>query len=124
MINAEVICRELGFHLGAFSVRPSGFFGNLDPPTRFMVDQLKCRGNETSLKECEFDGWGVHDCSPDEAVGIVCKTAVNTCPDDQWKCDDAPTCIPSFYICDEVEDCPDRSDENSLHCKVSLILFI
>lgn len=56
MINAEVICKELGFDLGALEVRPGGFFGNMDPPTKFMVDQLKCRGNETSLRECDFNG--------------------------------------------------------------------
>lgn len=57
MINADVICKELGFDLGALEVRSGGFYGNLDPPTRFMVDQLKCRGNETTLRECDFNGY-------------------------------------------------------------------
>jgi len=57
MINADVICKELGFIHGALEIRPGGFYGNLDPPTRFMVDQLKCRGNETTLRECDFNGW-------------------------------------------------------------------
>ncbi|XP_057337127.1 uncharacterized protein LOC130675448 isoform X3 [Microplitis mediator] len=116
MIDADVICREIGFELGALEIRPGGFFGNMDPPTRFMVDQLKCRGNETSLRECDFDGWGVHDCSPEEAVGVVCKTAVDTCPEGNWKCDTSPVCIPTPFICDEVVDCPDSSDESSAHC--------
>ncbi|XP_018303194.1 uncharacterized protein [Mycetomoellerius zeteki] len=116
MINADVICKELGFDLGALEVRPGGFYGNLDPPTRFMVDQLKCRGNETTLRECDFNGWGVHNCQPEEAVGIVCKTAVNTCQEGYWKCDNSPTCIPTPFICDEVVDCPDHSDESSKYC--------
>ncbi|KAK1135090.1 hypothetical protein K0M31_007860 [Melipona bicolor] len=116
MIDADVICKELGFGLGALEVSPGGFFGNMDPSTRFMVDQLKCRGNETSLRECDFDGWGVHNCQPEEAVGVVCKTAVNTCQDGHWKCDKSPACIPTTFICDEVVDCPDGSDENSEHC--------
>ncbi|XP_018372656.1 PREDICTED: uncharacterized protein LOC108767342 isoform X3 [Trachymyrmex cornetzi] len=116
MINADVICKELGFDLGALEVRPGGFYGNLDPPTRFMVDQLKCRGNETTLRECDFNGWGVHNCQPEEAVGIVCKTAVNTCQEGYWKCDNSPTCIPTPFICDEVVDCPDHSDESSEYC--------
>lgn len=119
MIDADVICREIGFELGALEIRPGGFFGNMDPPTRFMVDQLKCRGNETSLRECDFDGWGVHDCSPEEAVGVVCKTAVDTCPEGNWKCDTSPVCIPTPFICDEVVDCPDSSDESSAHCDVN-----
>ncbi|XP_011881077.1 PREDICTED: uncharacterized protein LOC105569323 isoform X2 [Vollenhovia emeryi] len=116
MINADVICKELGFDLGALEVRPGGFYGNLDPPTRFMVDQLKCRGNESTLRECDFNGWGVHNCQPEEAVGIVCKTAVNTCQEGYWKCDNTPTCIPTPFICDEVVDCPDHSDESPEHC--------
>ncbi|XP_077267025.1 uncharacterized protein LOC143900014 isoform X4 [Temnothorax americanus] len=116
IINADVICKELGFDLGALEVRPGGFYGNLDPPTRFMVDQLKCRGNETTLRECDFNGWGVHNCQPEEAVGVICKTAVNTCQEGYWKCDNSPTCIPTPFICDEVVDCPDRSDENPEHC--------
>ncbi|XP_034934293.1 neurotrypsin-like [Chelonus insularis] len=116
MNDATVICKELGFNFGALAVRPGGYFGNLEPPTRFMVDQLKCRGNETSLRECDFDGWGVHDCSPEEAVGVVCKTAVNTCPEGQWKCDNSPFCISTPFICDQVPDCPDGSDESPEHC--------
>ncbi|XP_039312478.1 uncharacterized protein LOC105203625 isoform X3 [Solenopsis invicta] len=116
MINADVICKELGFELGALEVRPGGFYGNLDPPTRFMVDQLKCRGDETTLRECDFNGWGVHNCQPEEAVGIVCKTAVNTCQEGYWKCDNSPACIQTPFICDEVVDCPDGSDESPEHC--------
>ncbi|XP_063985117.1 uncharacterized protein LOC135166617 isoform X2 [Diachasmimorpha longicaudata] len=118
MIDAEVICKELGFNLGALEVRPGGFFGNMDPPNVFMVDQLKCRGNETSLRECDFNGWGIHNCSPEEAVGVVCKTAQNTCKDGEWKCDNSPVCIRTPFICDEVVDCPDGSDESPLHCEV------
>ncbi|XP_076673299.1 uncharacterized protein LOC143371719 isoform X2 [Andrena cerasifolii] len=116
MIDAHVICKELGFAFGAMEIRPGGYYGNLDPPTRFMVDQLKCLGNETSLRECDFEGWGVHNCQPEEAVGVVCKTAVDSCPNGAWKCDKSPECIPIAFICDTVVDCADGSDESSVHC--------
>ncbi|KAL2724827.1 hypothetical protein V1477_018688 [Vespula maculifrons] len=116
MINAGVICKELGFPLGALEIKPGGFYGNLDPPNRFMVDQLKCRGNETSLRECDFEGWGVHNCQPEEAVGVVCKTAVDSCQEGHWKCENSPECIPIAFICDEVFDCSDHSDESDEHC--------
>lgn len=68
-----------------------------------------------------FYSWGVHNCQPEEAVGIVCKTAVNTCQEGHWKCDKSPACIPTAFICDEVVDCPDGSDESAGHCDVSRI---
>lgn len=119
MINANVICKELGFYLGALEIKPGGFFGNMDPPNQglFMVDQLKCRGNETSLRDCDFEGWGVHNCEPEEAVGVVCKTAADSCQTGHWKCDNSPQCIPIAFICDSVPDCIDDSDENDEHCK-------
>ncbi|KAI4492325.1 hypothetical protein M0802_009835 [Mischocyttarus mexicanus] len=116
MINAEVICKELGFSLGALEIKPGGYYGNLDPPTRFMVDQLKCLGNETSLRHCDFEGWGVHNCQPEEAVGVVCKTAVDSCPEGYWKCENNPRCIPLAFICDAVSDCSDNSDESDERC--------
>lgn len=66
-----------------------------------------------------FHRWGVHNCQPEEAVGIVCKTSINSCQQDYWKCDNNPACISPSFICDEVVDCPDRSDESPEHCDVS-----
>ncbi|XP_023248280.1 uncharacterized protein LOC106641736 [Copidosoma floridanum] len=116
MNDANVVCKELGFQLGALEVKPGGYYGNLDPPDAFMVDQLKCHGSESTIRECDFEGWGKHDCDPGEAAGVVCKTDADVCPIDRWKCDDAPMCIPTPFICDEVKDCPDGSDESSRHC--------
>lgn len=52
-------------------------------------------------------------------MGVVCKTAVDSCPEGSWKCDKSPACIPVLFICDTVVDCPDGSDESSEHCDVS-----
>lgn len=65
----------------------------------------------------------MHNCEPEEAVGVICKTAVDSCQDGHWKCDNSPMCIPTAFICDEVVDCADGSDENSEHCDVSNIMF-
>lgn len=69
-----------------------------------------------------FCSWGVHNCQPEEAVGVVCKTAVDSCQEGHWKCENSPECIPIAFICDEVFDCSDHSDESDEHCNVRDVL--
>uniref|UniRef100_A0A6B2EJ60 Putative trypsin-like serine protease n=1 Tax=Phlebotomus kandelakii TaxID=1109342 RepID=A0A6B2EJ60_9DIPT len=122
MRDADVVCRELGFPLGAAEVRANSYY----PPHRsmlrgedsaiFLVDELDCRGSEKSIRECDFSGWGVHDCNAEEVVGLVCKVPVMTCPLDYWLCDTSQECIPIGFLCDNVPDCTDHSDEDQRHC--------
>lgn len=37
------------------------------------MDSVWCSGYESSLSSCRFDGWGQHDCKPDEAAGVICE---------------------------------------------------
>ncbi|XP_059615685.1 uncharacterized protein LOC132261131 isoform X2 [Phlebotomus argentipes] len=122
MRDADVVCRELGFPLGAAEVRGNSYY----PPHRsmlrgedsaiFLVDELDCRGSEKTVRECDFSGWGVHDCNAEEVVGVVCKVPVMTCPLDYWLCDTSQECIPIGFLCDNVPDCTDHSDEEQRHC--------
>jgi len=75
MRDAEVVCRELGFPLGAAEVLPPGSYvsRNYAEDAIFLVDDLKCLGNESSILECEFEGWGVHDCLPEEVGTFMCS---------------------------------------------------
>lgn len=36
------------------------------------MDNVSCNGQESYLKSCSFGGWGKHDCSTGENVGIRC----------------------------------------------------
>lgn len=56
MPDADVICRDLGFELGALEVKHNAFYGNMDPATSFMVDKLDCKGDEATLRDCNFNG--------------------------------------------------------------------
>lgn len=125
MRDADVLCRELGFPLGASEVRGNSYYpprsdiidANNDVP--FVMDEIDCIGNETSLKECSFKGWGVHDCTAEEVVGVVCKVPVMKCPNDYWLCSTSKECIPPAFVCDNTEDCADKSDESESVCNVS-----
>lgn len=123
MRDADVLCRELGFPLGASEVRGNSYYSpNINVTHNgtpiFLMDELDCQGNETSIKDCNFDGWGVHDCNTEEVVGVVCKIPVMTCPLNYWLCDTSQECIPIGFICDGVSDCSDGTDENQSRCKV------
>uniref|UniRef100_A0A182WB30 Scavenger receptor class A n=1 Tax=Anopheles minimus TaxID=112268 RepID=A0A182WB30_9DIPT len=123
----NVVCRELGFAGGAIEIKPHSFFPpNVTDPDEqeqgpfFMMDAIRCVGNESSLRDCTFNGWGVSDCNREEVVGVVCRTPVMACPQDYWLCHASEECIPVQFLCDNVSDCADGSDESADHCKAPL----
>ncbi|XP_057664707.1 uncharacterized protein LOC130899046 [Diorhabda carinulata] len=119
IIDANVICRELGFTLGAAEIKSQSYFAKdlKESNTLYMIDDLNCLGNETSLIDCSFPGWGIHNCRDQEIAGVVCKTPQEKCGNDAWKCDSGNECIPFDFVCDGVEDCADDSDEDIKHCE-------
>ncbi|XP_064214349.1 uncharacterized protein LOC655370 isoform X2 [Tribolium castaneum] len=115
--DANVVCKELGFSLGAAEVKGNSFYAkNVTGKPFYMMDDVSCVGNETKLMDCDFSGWGVHNCLEQESVGIVCKTPQEKCADDYWQCDTGQECLPLAFVCDGLLDCTDGSDEGSQHC--------
>jgi len=37
------------------------------------MDDLKCKGTEIRLSDCDFKGWGRHNCGHGKDVGIICE---------------------------------------------------
>ncbi|KAM8710851.1 hypothetical protein ACLKA7_017475 [Drosophila subpalustris] len=115
--DADVVCHELGFKLGAAEVRGNSFYEPTERNFNYAMDGVNCRGNETQLRDCDFKGWGVHNCGVDEVVGVVCKVPLLKCPNDLWLCHASKECIPPAFVCDNTADCGDRSDESDAVCK-------
>ncbi|KAK9711186.1 PAN domain [Popillia japonica] len=122
MASAHVLCKELGYHLGATEIKGNSYF---TPDLRknetfFIMDDVVCNGNEAGLKDCSFAGWGVSNCMEKEVLGIVCKTPEERCAAEMWQCESNDECIPMTFLCDNVEDCADYSDEDPAYCEAPL----
>uniref|UniRef100_A0A3Q1I898 SRCR domain-containing protein n=1 Tax=Anabas testudineus TaxID=64144 RepID=A0A3Q1I898_ANATE len=68
--DASVVCRELGYGaaLGAFSLASSG-----EDTGQIWLDDVDCSGNESSLTECQHNGFGKHNCRHSKDAGVVCS---------------------------------------------------
>jgi hypothetical protein len=53
------------------SGKPSMLYG---PGTgRILLDNLKCNGNESTIQNCEHDGWGITNCTNGDDIGVDCE---------------------------------------------------
>ncbi|KAM6997785.1 neurotrypsin [Tautogolabrus adspersus] len=68
-VNAQVVCTQLGFS-GPAAVSPDGVFE--EGQGLIHLDEVQCGGSESLLASCHHSGWGQHDCSHNEDVGVRC----------------------------------------------------
>uniref|UniRef100_A0A3P9HNM2 SRCR domain-containing protein n=1 Tax=Oryzias latipes TaxID=8090 RepID=A0A3P9HNM2_ORYLA len=71
MKEAQVVCLQLNFP-GAKSFETGMTNETTSGP--IWLDDVNCDGNENKLVSCSFKGWGMHDCTHKEDVGVVCET--------------------------------------------------
>ncbi|KAI8496818.1 scavenger receptor [Branchiostoma belcheri] len=65
--DADVVCRMLGY-IWANSFSSFSYDGRR---LAYMAD-LRCDGNESSLFNCSYAGWGSHDCEDGKYARVVC----------------------------------------------------
>ncbi|MGH0130092.1 UNVERIFIED_CONTAM: hypothetical protein FKN15_040930 [Acipenser sinensis] len=59
--TAKVVCRQL--RCGNVEEMNVGFSFGQDPPHKVWLDDVSCRGSESSLFQCSSVNWGVHECN-------------------------------------------------------------
>ncbi|KAG7272462.1 hypothetical protein CRUP_031389 [Coryphaenoides rupestris] len=69
--NAQVVCRQLGFSGRAAVVARDGQYG--EGAGLILLDEVQCKGAESTLLACGHTPWGRHDCSHNEDVGVRCQ---------------------------------------------------
>ncbi|XP_030425412.1 neurotrypsin-like [Gopherus evgoodei] len=67
--DAAVVCRQLGYS-GAAKARTMAYFGEGHGPIH--LDNVECRGTESTLGECVKPNNGIHNCWHSEDAGVIC----------------------------------------------------
>ena len=67
---AQVVCRELSFGPAIFA-RIDSYYGKGNG--QIWLDNVTCVGDESSIKQCEHLGWGIHNCDHSDDAGVQCS---------------------------------------------------
>lgn len=70
LLNAVVICKQLGYPTAIEAIRNSRTFGRATG--NIWLDNVYCTGNETNLADCRHSDWGIHHCTHYEDAGVRC----------------------------------------------------
>uniref|UniRef100_A0A6I8RYW5 SRCR domain-containing protein n=1 Tax=Xenopus tropicalis TaxID=8364 RepID=A0A6I8RYW5_XENTR len=67
--DADVVCRQLGCGRAVRATNAHHGAGT----GRIWLDNVRCRGNESYLWECDSRPWGEHNCNHVEHAGVICS---------------------------------------------------
>ncbi|XP_077977747.1 uncharacterized protein LOC144433313 [Glandiceps talaboti] len=73
LIDADVVCRSLGYPLGAIDILNANYFGTSTDP--ILMKFVNCDGSEPGISSCAYTT-DTNDCSHAKDVGIICAANV------------------------------------------------
>jgi len=71
--EAHVICRMLNYSGAEFAPR-NAFFGEGSAAMPILLDNVKCRGDESTIAGCRHSGWGQNNCDHSDDASVFCWT--------------------------------------------------
>ena len=70
--DATVVCKMLGYPNGVAVPTAYERFGWIHNSASMFMNRLNCLGNETSILDCQYAGWGKSNCGQMYAAGVKC----------------------------------------------------
>lgn len=68
--DAKVVCRQLACG-EVMKATNEAYFGQ--GTGNILLENVQCKGNESSIEECSNPGWGTHQCGHKEDAGVICS---------------------------------------------------
>ncbi|XP_063094198.1 antigen WC1.1-like [Cavia porcellus] len=94
LAEAEVVCQQLGCGHALEALGKAAFGpGN----GSIWLDEVQCRGRESSLWDCARVPWGKSDCKHEEDAGVRCSDERTTNPSIHRSTISVSTPVPGFF---------------------------
>uniref|UniRef100_A0A287ACR6 SRCR domain-containing protein n=1 Tax=Sus scrofa TaxID=9823 RepID=A0A287ACR6_PIG len=105
LAEAEVVCQQLGCGHALEALRDAAFGPGSGS---IWLDEVQCRGRESSLWDCAAGPWGQSDCKHEEDAGVRCsgewrtRTTVPPTRGSKWFCGSEPCVRGDSHIFKEL----------------------
>uniref|UniRef100_A0A8C8UAS3 CD163 antigen n=1 Tax=Peromyscus maniculatus bairdii TaxID=230844 RepID=A0A8C8UAS3_PERMB len=115
--EVSVVCRQLGCPT---FIQALGWANSSAGSGHIWMDKVSCTGNESALWDCRHEGWGKHNCTHEQDVGVTCSASgqlrlvggggrcagrVEVYHDGSWGtiCDDSWDLIDASVVCKQLD---------------------